>query len=899
MHDRLRDRLLTALARWSFRHRRLNLSVCAGLALVAIVFSVMTLGFQSDRNALISDRLDWNQRFLAWQQAFNPGGDLLIVVDAADSSGDVTERSRARAQAAMDALGAALQEHEETSSARWRLDTADLSPRLLRIAPEQEFAAGLAGLDAGLAFLGIRSLDEMLTVSMAGDAEEQGAIAATFFGLMLERFSKGAEESIDFARALGASLTGPPTYLATENGRLLLMPVRPARSNETVEPYEAAMRIIHEEIDRVRVSHPSVELGLTGIEAIESDETAAAVRDATLSSLVAAGLILLVLFLSYRGLAIPLTLAATLTVAMAWTFAFTSLAVGHLQVISVVFAAILLGLGADFGVHVIGSLARRLPKGITIGEGRYERAVISAYRTAGPGLVTGAVTTACAFGTTMLTDFTGVAEMGLIAGGGVLLAVVATLVMLPGLLWLCRHQLAGLSRSSTGRATQRINQRRPTTAWVVTGVGVLLLGGAGLLVSEKSRFDYDLLKLLPVGVESVTWQNRIVRDGERTVWYGVSIADSLEEARERVWAFRRHGTGNRFGDLSGIAMLFPPDEEQRMAALAERREQVLAVDPGVSLLAADDGEAFAQVDRLMNGLIAGATLAQLTGDARWAASLLERGDEWQRISQLGEADRDAGIAALRGDVGRWRSDVLSMLRAATDPDPLGVEELPDLLVATAVSEEQPARYAIEVYPRLPEGIDNPLDPEFLPAFIGDLRGVDPEATGVIVQVYESGRLIQRAYLFAGLVSFVLVLSVVAIDFWSLVYAVMAMVPVLVGMVLGAAALVLLDQPLTPASVIGLPLLFGVGVDSGVHLLHRYRLHPRVRWPGLTDGTGWSVALTGSLTLIGFASLLLASHRGMAGLGLVMTLGIGFTLLACFTAVPAILRLITPVRMRGK
>ncbi|QDU71694.1 MMPL family transporter [Mucisphaera calidilacus] len=896
MHELWRDRLLIDLARWSFRWRKPILITSLLVAVASVVLTVYGLGFASDRNALINTDLDWNQRFINWRTSFDLGGDLVVVADTAGRDGQITDTSRQRARDAMDQLGQTLRATAHIDEVWWKLKPEDLGPRLLRLADTQTFNQAIAHIDTAIQALAITDLDAFLTIRPQADDIAALDILPTLLDALAERYEISPRQPLALEEDLLADIDSATRYLATDNDRLLLMTVRPARDNASLEPFEDAIRTIRQQIKTLRVQHPELAIGLTGIETVESDETAAAVRDATITSTVAAILILLLLLVSYRGVVIPLALATPLALAMAWTFGFTTLAVGHLQIISVVFTAILLGLGADFSIHLIAALMRRLPANRDITEARYERAVVSACRVAGPGLITGALTTALAFGTTLLTDFTGVAEMGLIAAAGVMLALIATLLTLPGLLWYCRQHLATLSRHRSGRSPQSPHDPpRTTLAWLPLVLIITATAAATWFTTQNLRFDDDLIRLLPRHVESVDWQQRIVRDGGRTLWYGVSICDSLEQARERTRTLR-NDDANLIGELGGIALLFPPDEAQRLEQLRARHQQITACPRELDLLPQDPQQAFDRINTLVSLALTTATLADITSDAPWIDQTRQAARRWATMHvSISDNQRAAATEALRADLINTRARMHDWLTAATDTTPLNPNEIPQLLRATFVSDTTPQQYAIEIYPRLPRGITNALDPHFLPRFVEHLRTIDTDATGVMLQVYESGRLIRRSYLFAGILAFVLVYIVVALDLRSLRDAALALLPVFIGMVFGATLLTLFKQPLTPASIIGLPLLFGVGVDSGVHLLHRYRLHPRVTWPGLTDGTGWSIALTGSLTLIGFGSLILADHRGMAGLGLLMTTGIALTLIACFTVIPTLLRRLTPRR----
>jgi predicted RND superfamily exporter protein len=172
----------------------------------------------------------------------------------------------------------------------------------------------------------------------------------------------------------------------------------------------------------------------------------------------------------------------------------------------------------------------------------------------------------------------------------------------------------------------------------------------------------------------------------------------------------------------------------------------------------------------------------------------------------------------------------------------------------------------------------------------DVRSVDPNVTGVLPQIYYSNDVIRTSFVRSGAIAIVVVLVIVLFVFRSIVDAALCLMPVVVAFLLTFGLMVVLGMTVNPANIIVLPLLFGIGVDSGVHILHRFRLNPRERPLGLTHGTGKGVTLTSLTTMAGFGAMLVARHRGIQGLGLVLTMGIGFTLLACWTLLPAVLEL---------
>jgi predicted RND superfamily exporter protein len=224
-----------------------------------------------------------------------------------------------------------------------------------------------------------------------------------------------------------------------------------------------------------------------------------------------------------------------------------------------------------------------------------------------------------------------------------------------------------------------------------------------------------------------------------------------------------------------------------------------------------------------------------------------------------------------------------------------VDDLPhELMRPFKAKDPQDPRVILDVFPKLRTRagveVDSALHPLFLGDFVRDLRSVDPEVTGVIVQVYESGDLIWKSYVRAGVISLAIIFVVVWLDFLSLEFALLSLLPVAIGFSVTFGAMQLVGVSINPANIIVLPLMFGIGMDSGVHILHRYKQEPKNRPLGLTSGTGKGITITALTTIVAFATMIPARHRGIASLGFVLTVGLTLTLLACLTVMPAWLEL---------
>ncbi len=896
MHEHLRHQLLGWWAGVVCDHPRLILLLAAMLTAASLAVAISDLAFRPDRNALISDNLAWNRRYIDYRRSFS-FDDLLTVVAVPDA-----EDGLHRARRFVDDLATRLR--RDSLHFSQVVHGFEGSPRLLRLAPMPPLRRSTDRMRQSAPLLRSTNSAELLTAARTQMATTGQDTAPEDAARMIERMTAmvsaigGVIEGEDPSSAfvpLTADQASTWQYLTSEDGRLLFVQIKPHLAEDELEPVRPAVAAARKIIARVLADHPGIEAGVTGVPVIESDETDVARRDATLTSILAVIAIAAILILAFHGWQMPLVIVASLSVGIVWTFGFLTLAIGYLQILSVVFTVILLGLGVDFGIHLISrfELVRALHPS---GPAGFRDTMVDTLQVMGPGIVTGAVTTAVAFGATLLTDFRGMAEMGLIAGVGILLCLTAMFAVLPAIMRLTRPRRRHVT--PVHRRPINLYEHRWWQPFVDRPALPLTLVGAALIVAVFSvpniRYDYNLSNLLPEGVDSVRWFRVLEADagaaagGQGSIWFGASIVRDrdLVEAKRRTKAFRAQPS---VAGVGGAGWLYPPHAELREQVLAETRAALGEAlgDPPPTRPA--DRAAMLNELRVMSAALAFGSGMVGTGESEIRAAMEQLSGELQQSAEALEAmdaeTADRRLAALHEAFTAWRGQVRRAIALATDPSPLQIADLPEALRRQSVGGPDDRLLLLQVYPK-----NNVYEPANLEQFVGDLRKVDPGVTGTVVQIYESNQLIIDAYIFAGLMALAAVFLLVLVDFQSAIDALMCLVPVAVAFVLLMGVMAAVNVTINPANVIVLPLLFGIGVDCGVHMLHRYRQSPDEHPPGLAGGTGKGITLTSLTTMIGFASLMLARHRGIVSLGFVLAMGMALTLLTCLAVMPALLEL---------
>ena len=915
MHEKLRYRVLGGWAGLVCDHPWLVLGIGLLLTAAATVYSVMELKFQPDRNALISTELDWNQRYLQYRKAFS-FDDLIVLIAVPDGEG-----GREKAENFADHLAASLlADKQAISDVYWRIDTWNTSPAAVRLLPWNEFDQAMYGMSQSGLMLGSPNLASLLAGAPAMMAQQDQPGTAPSDAQIAE----GIDRFSHLISAMGEALAGKDDqtvgdqlnavmgkryeYLPVNHGGMLAMMIEPKLSDHDLEPVKPAMLATRKALAETLAAMPGVEAGLTGLPAIESDETDVTMRDSTLASILAVVLIAVLMVASFHSVMLPLTIVVALLAGVAWSFGFVTLSIGHLQLLSITFTVMLLGLGVAFGIHLVTRF--EMVRGqYPDGPDGFRQAMIDAMQTMGPGIATGAITTAAAFCTTLFTDFTGMAEMGLIAGVGILLCLVAMFTVLPALLRLTRPHAHHIKPPADRKFQLYARHwwtpfyRKPR----ITVVLVLIISIAGLLGMRKLRYDYNLSNLLPRGLPSVTWFDRLT-DGADTsaknddnaagdsIWFGAScitvqsgdIQTALAEAKQRARAFEKLPS---VASVGGIGLLFPSDNARKCERITQVRGKLkIWLDASLPQAQPSTPElAQATLQTLGFAMNLARKRPELADAPRVDGALKQLAGKLQAVStqlaDLDDATAAARLVALNQVFARWRDQLKTTIDQALVTRDLTPGDLPAPARRAAVGGPRRDVLLLQVFPK-----GDVYDPAQLEPFMTQMRTVDPLVTGTVVQIYESTQLMIRAYIEAGIFALIVVFILVLIDFQSVTDSLLSLLPVGVGFIVLLGTRGWGDWALNPANIIVLPLLFGIGVDNGVHMIHRFRAAPDEHPPGLAEGTGKAITMTSLTTIIGFGALLVAHHRGIASLGLTLAMGMLLTLAACLTVMPSVLEI---------
>jgi uncharacterized protein len=860
-------RIGDALARWVgwvLRVRLLVVLVCLLGAAACLNYAARNLGINTDTANMISATLPWRADIIDFRETFAVRDrNLIVVIDAPSPE----QADRVAAVIADRLLGAPelFQSVFFTGHGAFfeRHGLLYLSPDELETLADRLAAAQPLLGRLQQRFDGTGLVEVLIEAQTAGQG--QAALPDALYRELAVTFEAAAgreRRPVSWQRLLAGDEGG------ADRARSLVL-VRPVQDFTRVQAAGPAIALLRETAaERVAAEPGDVTVRLTGSVALEHEELVSVTRSAGLAGLLALAMVGAVLFWALRSFVLVAIAVLTLVAGLAGTAAFAAASVGHLNLLSVAFAVLYIGLGIDFIIHMSLRLRELTAQGLALDE-----ALVETARSVGSSLLICAVTTAAAFYAFIPTPFQGVSELGLISGTGMFVSLFASLTLLPALASLTLPWSRG--RDPARWFGARVGQpatRRPR--FVLLAAGIVLVASVALF--PGLRFDSNPVNLRDPGTESVRTLTELADGSEAGMLQLVAIAPDQDTAV--AWA-RTLGGLEEVSEVRTAESLVPGAQQEKLGILDD-----------IALLLGRDFAAYErrppQAGELVESL---ATLAQaLQGrddhGARRVAAAIDT--LLARAASLPVDERERLLVAVDEDLLLNLPPQLARLEAGLAAGPFGVDDLPSVLAERWFAPD--GRELIEIVPA-----GNMLDDADARRFVEAVHAVVPRATGLPVVHLEASATVVRAFQLAFVYALAMVFLILFMFLRDLRDSLLVLVPIVFAAAVTAGLTVVLGIPFNFANVIALPLLMGVGVDSSIHIVHRMRNAPPADGRLHATSTARAVFASGLTTIASFGNLAFASHLGMASMGKLLTLGMAVSLVATLILLPALLSVRRP------
>jgi hopanoid biosynthesis associated RND transporter like protein HpnN len=882
VRDQLEERLGSALARLVAAVQRRPLWVISGYviaAILSVVYAVEHLGIRGDTEALFRSDIPFRVAEARYHAAFpTQVENIFVVVDGLTPE---------RASAAAEELAARLRQNERDfhnvflpgggeffeRNAFLYLDTDELQDLADRLAEAQPY---LAELSRDGSLQGLASI-----LARGARAVREGDVEGKQLGAMYERT---AEAFAALRERRPYQLSWAEVLASRDFGgdpRRRVLMVQPVLDVNDLQPARAAIVSVRKAATELGLDESSgVQVRITGDSALSYEEMEVVKSQAAVSGIASFVLVGVLLAAGLRSKRMVAATLLTLVFGMVLTVGFTAVAVGHYNMISACFAVLYIGLGVEFAIHLLMRYQEMLTEGLGA-----ESALSESVRDVGPSLVVSATTTAIGFFAFVPTEFVGVAELGVISGAGTLIGAFSTLTLLPALIAFWSRRELGSMRFGNAVWTTRVIDL-PVKYPRAVRFAALALALASVLVLPRARFDNNPLNVRDPGSESVRALSDLLERGTTSPWSLNALAPDLEAA---------HALAERLRDVPEVGRVLtvsdfvPEDQDEKLGIIEDVALFLgpITTDDGVQASDADTQtrrqalhHLALEVRRLMREMPA----EVVPGAERLAQEL----DAYLAALPAGGA-ADPSLDALEDSLVGGLPEQLRVLDAALTAGHVTLENLPETLLAQMIGENGSIR--VQIFPS-----GNLADHASLAGFVDAVDAALPEVelAGSAVEIVESGRTVVRSLQQALLLALGAI-TVLLLLLWRgrLTETALVLTPLGLAAIFTAATATLCGIPFNFADVIVLPLLLGMGVDSGVHLVHRARATGELGIQLLGTSTARAVAYSAINTVASFGTLGFSTHRGLATLGQLLTMGVAYTMLTTLVVLPALI----PARWR--
>jgi hopanoid biosynthesis associated RND transporter like protein HpnN len=851
----LLTRSIVAIVDFS-RRRALPIALAAvALAALLAVYAARHLSLDADTSNIVSSDAPFRKLDKELDQAFPQRMDRIVVVIDAQTpeQADTAARALLERLKQMPALfksvqdpigdvffkreGVLFQSPEEVSETMEQLIRAQ--PMIGELAPDPS----------------VRGLFQALSLSLEGVAQGEASLQD------LERPFAAISESLE---ALLAGTPRPVSWQSLLTDRpptpddlrriLLVQPVLDYGALQPGAKANAALRDAARSLGLT--SDHGIRVRLTGEVALSDEEFGSLTEGAAVIGGLSFSLLCLFLWLAVGSPRLVVAILGTLGTGLVFTAAFAAASIGSLNLISVAFAVLFVGIAVDFGIQFAvryRDCRHRIPG--------FEEALRATAGAMATPLSLAAATTAVGFYSFVPSSYAGLRELGLIAGTGMLIALVLSFSLLPALITLLRPagEPEPVGFPGAARIDHLLVARRREVALLA---GLLAL--ASIAALPRLHFDFDPLHLKNPRTESMATLLELMTSPNATPYTIDILAPSMAAAEELAPRLEALPEVDR---VLTIRSFVPADQPEKLATVADTAFLLLpTMTPAEMAPAPSDAAVLAATTELVG------KLHSLPPDAsaqRFARAL-------EGVLHATPPPLGALQATLVGDLPALFADLRLLLSAG----PVTLETLPKALVRDWVSPDQ--RLRVEVSPK-----GDARDNTRLKRFVDAVRSVAPNAAGSPVTIQESARIVVRAFITAGVIALVAISLLLFAVLRRVLDTLLVLAPLLLAALLTLASTLLLGLPLNFANIIGLPLLLGIGVAFDIYFVTNWRSglgNP------LQSSTARAILCSGLTTGTAFGALAASSHPGTSQMGILLMLALGFTLLCTLLVLPSLLAL---------
>jgi hopanoid biosynthesis associated RND transporter like protein HpnN len=651
--------------------------------------------------------------------------------------------------------------------------------------------------------------------------------------------------------------------LNTETNRTIVI-ARPKMNFDEIMPAENALTAARKTVNLIMQDNPGVRIRITGETALEHEELESVSQGAAIAGIVSLILVCTSLWIGLRSFKLLIATFITLILGLILTAGFATITIGHLNLISIAFAVLYIGLGVDYAIHICLHYRECRTQGMENRE-----AINDSIHTVGFSIFLCAITTSMGFLAFIPTDYSGVSELGIISAGGMFIGLAISLTVLPAFLTVFSIKNVKPIRTAFTIGSFATFPFRHSTRIRIYSVIFALLSIALL---TQLVFDSNPINLRDPNSESVSTIKELLTSQTDSPFALSALAPNLQSAATLAKQLEQLSSVHNTIFLSDLVA---KNQDEKLEIIDE-----LVIILGDQLNNFDKELKQTNPKQALLGFHSTLT-AELKKDTTSAprATLEQLQHNVNFFIETNNEVNDKPYFQLEKSILGLLPYTMDRLRSSLNAAPYQLADLPDYIRSHWLSPG--GLYKILIMPE-----HNQNEVENLKQFVSQVQKAAPSSSGLPVADQASGTAVVNAFIqaFTGAVlAIFLLLLIILRDFKA---TLLVIGPLLLAALLTGAANVLLDNSFNFANIIALPLLMGMGVDSGIHIMHRLRSGLSCNKEILQSSTARGVFFSSLTTMCSFSSLAFTPHVGTASMGLLLAVGIFFTLVCTLIVLPA-------------
>ncbi|WGS65917.1 efflux RND transporter permease subunit [Marinitoga aeolica] len=654
------------------------------------------------------------------------------------------------------------------------------------------------------------------------------------------------DENEDFFKILDMK------YYYNEDKKNLLIFLRPTDATHDMKFFQNMVNAVEKSLNPIMQKYPSLNIGITGMPKIMSEQQDNLnTKIATISTIVLFLLIILFIF-SFKKFSASIYIVIPILIAIIWTLGINYLIIGRLNIVTSIFSILLLGLGVDFSLHFLTKFYYEINSGKNVLD-----SLEMVFHQTLPGIFAGAITTAASFYVLMFSKFKGLFELGFIAGTGILMSLITITFILTAIL--------SYSKIKPSKIQKNVISKRFTDTIIkynyIVVILILAIIFIPLLINFRIEFNYNAFDLLP-DIPSVRLENSLKEEYNNSFEYNILVANSIEESKRQYEELKKTDI---YSEIDSLALLIPDNQSEKIPILKDLYNKYLTTEkPKIANVS------LKLVIMLVQNLIENKKIDNTFYIDKTKEVL-------NYLNNLNKNELDN----LQKNIKEYFYYVIKSMENATTKGEISIDDLPEYLKDKYLSKNK----NIATFVFLKDGL---WDEKSMKKVYTILRNIDENSTGTTFVWVKLIDYIREDLLRSSIYVFILIFFIVLIYFRKLKITLLTLTPVILGALWLLNFMSLLNIKFNIANIVVIPLILGIGIDDGIHMIHNYLINRSII--EMIKQSGKAVIITSLTSMIGFGSLYFVKDPLVSQMGFLLFFGIFFCLIISLTILPLFIQL---------